>query len=521
MFSKVVTIAALLVAVAFQETGVLRVRVALLDPAGAATPIPRVVLLVSDNPATGEPRRVRTSNDGSVELKLKPGSYTVESDEPIGFGGKGYAWTQIVTVTPGRETVIDLTAANAEIGDAPTVSSRTSSSPDTAGAATAFSKWRDSVVEIWTPIAHASGFLIDGTGLIATNYRALGTATAVHVEITSGSNRIKVPAEVVVSERLTGTAIVRINPTVAATMTPIDPGCARREWTPVDYQQIVSTIATPLLSEKDLIDGPVSRVTPQAIFAELRIEPGSAGGPVFSESGELVGISALDEDAEGRRASEPWIVPLEQACQTIAAAAKKIVGAAPPATTRLPIDPVAKAAAAPRDDKAAKTQPPSISSNNFDIMLLTPSLAREATSQSGPKSDFANWNEYVRRAPPVIMIRVTPQFEESFWKLLARGAASTQGMALPPLKSFSSNFLKLQAYCGDTEVLPIHTFVIEHQVPEKSSAIREGLYVFDPESLSAKCGTVRLSMYSEKEPQKADNRTIDAKLFQQVVNSLQ
>ena len=520
MFLKAATIAALLIAVAGQETGVLRVRVALLDAAGAATAIPRVVLLVSDNPATGEPRRVRTSNDGSVELKLKPGSYTVESDEPIGFGGKGYAWTEVVTVTAGQQTVINLTAANAEIGDAPIVTSRTSSAPD-ATAATAFSKWRDSVVEIWTPTAHASGFLIDATGLIATNYRALGTATTVEVEITSGSNRIKVPGQVVVSERLTGTAIIRINPTVAATMTAIEPGCARHERTPVDYQQTVTTIAAPLLSEKDLIDGPVSRVTAQAIFADLRIEHGSAGGPVFSESGELVGISALDEDADGRRAGEAWVVPLEQACQTIAVAANKAAAAAPPAPTRLPIDPAVNASAAARDDKGPKTQAPALSSSNFDIALLTASLAREATSQNGPKSDFGNWNEYVRRAPPVIMIRVSPQFEESFWKLLARGAASTQGMALPPLKSFSSNFLRLQAYCGDTEVLPIHPFVIEHQVPEKSGAIREGLYVFDPESLNAKCGTVRLAMYSEKEPQKADNRTVDAKLFQQVANSLQ
>src|SRR5689334_15184000 len=113
MFAK---IAALMVALAVaQEGGVLRIRVLLTDVSGLATPIPRVVLLVSDNPSTNEPRRVRTANDGTVELKLKPGSYTVESDQPIAFGGKAYTWTQMIDVRPGREIVLDLTASNAEI----------------------------------------------------------------------------------------------------------------------------------------------------------------------------------------------------------------------------------------------------------------------------------------------------------------------------------------------------------------------------------------------------------------------
>lgn len=518
MLSRAAAVAVVLFALAGQDTGVLRVRVTLLDAAGVATPIPRVMLLVSDNPASTEPRRARTSADGTIELKLKPGSYTVESDAPIGFSGKGYAWTELVSVTAGRETVLELTAANAEIGDAPIATPRSTTSTDAASAATLFAKWRDAVVEIWTPTGHTTGFIVDGAGLIATSHHALGPTTSVEVEFTSGEQRFKVPGQVVVSERLTGTAIVRVNP--SATTVAIDPGCARSEWTPVDYQQTLTAITAPLLSDKDALDGPVSKVTTQAIFADLRLDRDGAGGPVFSEAGELVGISALDEDSDGRRASEPWVVPLDQACQTISAAVKKTAGTAPPPATRLPIDPPVKAATL-REDKAAKVQPPSLSSANFDIVLLSATQAREATSQNGPKADFGNWNEYVRRAPPVILIRVSPQFEESFWKMLARGAASTQGMALPPLKSFTSNFLRLQAYCGDKEVVPIHPFVIEHQVPEKSTAIREGLYVFDPAALNAQCGAVRLAMYSEKDPQKADVRTVDAKLFQQVANSLQ
>src|SRR5687768_17814359 len=68
-----------------QDTGMLRITVALTDASGNAIPIPRVQLLISDNPATQEPRRVRTGANGIIEIKLPPGSYTVESDLPVTF----------------------------------------------------------------------------------------------------------------------------------------------------------------------------------------------------------------------------------------------------------------------------------------------------------------------------------------------------------------------------------------------------------------------------------------------------
>ncbi len=99
--------------------------------------------------------------------------------------------------------------------------------------------------------------------------------------------------------------------------------------------------------------------------------------------------------------------------------------------------------------------------------------------------------------------------------MLARGAAATQGMAIPPLKSFTANFLRLRAYCGDAEVTPIHPFVIEHEVSGRSP-IREGLYVFERGAFGPHCPAVRFSMFSEKDPQRADTKAIDPKLFDQL-----
>ena len=115
MLTQLTAILALsLTLAAGQGAGTLRVRIELTDGSGVATPVPRLVLLISDNPPTDEPRRVRTTADGTIELKLAAGSYLVELDEPVGFRGTAYTWTQVVEVRDGRETILDLSAANAE-----------------------------------------------------------------------------------------------------------------------------------------------------------------------------------------------------------------------------------------------------------------------------------------------------------------------------------------------------------------------------------------------------------------------
>jgi len=106
-------------AAAGQAVGVLHIKITLTDAARASMPVPGHALLISDNPATSAPRRVVTAPDGAVDVRLRPGNYTVESDEPIAFGGRGYQWVQTVDIVAGRDLVLELTAANAEVGAAP------------------------------------------------------------------------------------------------------------------------------------------------------------------------------------------------------------------------------------------------------------------------------------------------------------------------------------------------------------------------------------------------------------------
>ena len=83
--------------------------------AGETTPVPRHSLLISSNPSSAAPRLIVTRGDGTADVELRPGNYTVESDRPVTFHGKAYQWTQTINVVAGRDTVLNLTPDNAEI----------------------------------------------------------------------------------------------------------------------------------------------------------------------------------------------------------------------------------------------------------------------------------------------------------------------------------------------------------------------------------------------------------------------
>src|SRR5437660_9450879 len=98
-----------------QTPSVLHIKITVMDAERKATPVPRHALLISDNPATTTPRRVLTTMDGTADVRLLPGNYTVESDEPVAIGGKAYQWTRTLDIVAGRDAVLELTADNAEI----------------------------------------------------------------------------------------------------------------------------------------------------------------------------------------------------------------------------------------------------------------------------------------------------------------------------------------------------------------------------------------------------------------------
>ena len=180
-------------AIAGQTLVVLRIRAVLTDATGRVTPVARHALIISDNPPTRETRRIVTNIDGTANVRLRPGNYIVESDQPVALQGKAYHWRQTLDIVAGRDLALDLTVANAVVEPIPpgTTNADTPLATDTSFL---LRQWLDSVVAVWTPTAHASGFLVDAAGLIATNQRVVGDATSVEVQL---SRSIKVAGTLV------------------------------------------------------------------------------------------------------------------------------------------------------------------------------------------------------------------------------------------------------------------------------------------------------------------------------------
>ncbi|MGQ0737154.1 MAG: trypsin-like peptidase domain-containing protein [Acidobacteriota bacterium] len=537
---RAIVLAMLFVAVtgagASQPAGILQIRVALVDADQKATPVPRHVLLISDNPATAGPRRIVTASDGTATVSLRPGSYIVESDQPLTFLGRAYQWTQVVEIAAGGGTTLELTADNAEIG--PVTAATATAAPVEADASALLMPWHDSVLAVWTPTAHASGFVVDAKGLVATNQRVIGTATSVEVQLTPA---VKVAGTVLVADPGRDVAILQVDPHVLAAVRPVPLACSRPSATSLGDGQEVFTIGTPLREGKGLSSGEVSRIGQNTVVADFGLAHGSTGGPVFAADGGVIGITSVADEKDGSRRGDARVVHIDDVCIVVAAAAAKMTKATPPSARHLPVEPArpipVEVLEASVERRAGSLSPYQVSSSDFDIAFITPVMLYAAAQQSeqssgrerrtgargadmarellGPLTDFKNWSEYAAEVPPVLLVRVTPKLVEGFWTMVARGAAQTQGVSLPSMKRFTAGFARMRALCGDAEVTPIHPFTIEQRISERDT-IAEGLYVFDPGALGLHCGTVKLVLYSEKAPEKGDTRVVDPKLLEQI-----
>ena len=528
---RALALAALLMATAAgQAPGVLHIKVLVVDADGRETPVPRYLLLISDNPASAPPRRVFTSAQGTADVKLPPGNYTIESDEPFAFQGRSYRWTQVLDMPAGRDASLELTGINSD--DDAAASSQVT--PLEAGASSILAEWQTSVVAVWTPTAFGSAFAIDPRGLVATSRRVVGSSTSPEVQITPA---VKVSARVLATDPVRDVSILWIDPQALKPARPVPLDCGSGTKPAARGDQILA-LGTNVRQEKRVTAGQINGTAAHLVPSTMMLSPGSGGGPVFTTSGALAGLSTMfaeDEEASG----ESRLVPTADICAVLAAAEKKMKESPPPDATPLPVEPSARFSDRALIE-AAKRNPDLTTyrlwSSGFEVAFITPAMIyasrneseddrrrrrqRSAPRNSGPEprldplENFSNWSSYLGDVPPVLLVRVTPRLVEGFWTRVARGAARTQGVSIPPIKRFKPGFSHLRAFCGAVEVPPVHPFKLEQRVTE-TEAIYEGLYAFAPGALSSSCGSVTLTFYADKD-QKGDTRVVDPKLLQQI-----
>jgi Trypsin-like peptidase domain len=524
-------------ATSVQQGAVLKITVTVVDADGHVRPVPRHALLISDNPVSAAPQRVVTAIDGTAQIALKPGNYTVESDEPLVFQGKIYDWMQTLDVPAGRETMLALTSANAEVGTPIEIGAGAAVRPASSASALLID-WQDSIVTIWSPTRLGSGFVIDARGLIATNQRLIGKATDVEVQVSPAK---KVAARVVAADATKDVAILWIDPSALAGAKPMTLAYARDGAPTVGEKEKLFAIEAPLDDRRSLASGLVSKVTSHTIVTNVNLDERSAGVPLLTAAGEVVAITTLADDDHAIHDIAPAAVRIDEARTLVAEAERKIQGAAPPSAQPLPTEPerpfeddALKEAATRR---GARVGAYIVNGEDFDVGFITPVMlygmrhredrtSGRGSGRSGANveemlkstravQDFVNWEDYASDYQPVVMIRVTPKFVESFWTSLGRAAAQSQGVDIPAMKHLKTGFASMQLFCGDREVTPIHPFQIEQRVGERQF-IYEGLYVFGPDAIGPHCSMVRLTLLSDKSGAKSDVRTVDAKIVQQI-----
>lgn len=494
-----------------QAQSKLHITITLTDSTGRVTSVARHALLVSDEPPSAPPRRIFTTPGGTVDVSLSPGRYAVESDRPVLFEGKRYEWSRRVDIVDGRDATLALTADNASV-DAGTAT-ETSSTPSGTDPSVLASQWQESVVGLWMPTRHASGFVVDARGLIVTSQRAIGTATAAEAQFAPD---VRVRATVLASDPVRDVAILWVNPSVVSSLPRLPLGCGQTP-PPVANRQELYAIGAGMTGQRHLTPGSVTGVGPRLLLSDLTLARTSAGGPVFTAQGPIGFTTVEDRDLDAR--SDARVVRIDQACELLVSAEKKVAEAMPPDAVRLPPEPRQVAVSALSEaakDRAGSVSPYTISTTDFDITLITPVHIYTAKDQAQRRvMDFGPWSEYFADYPRALVVRVTPKVAEGRWAKVARAAAMTQGMSLPSMKRAKAGFSRMRAFCGDAEITPIHPFVVEHRVSE-AEAISEGLYVFDPAGLAPPCSAVTLTVFSENEPQKGDTRVVNEKVLQQI-----
>jgi hypothetical protein len=155
------------------------------------------------------------------------------------------------------------------------------------------SRSRGSVVLLRIPSGLGSGFVVDKSGRIATNLHVLGEGGALSVVLPDGREVSDV--EVLATDGSHDLAVLRVH---ARDLPPVPLADSDR----VQAGDRVVAIGHPLGLENTVSDGLISAVRKlkddlTVLQISAPISPGSSGGPLFNERGEVIGISTLIANA--------------------------------------------------------------------------------------------------------------------------------------------------------------------------------------------------------------------------------
>lgn len=240
-----------------------------------------------DGGVNGEPLTARTSETGTFDIELKPGKYKIEGAKPLKFKGKTYEWKSEVIVTADQTATVALTGDDAIVHEDVIPTTR-----QVADEAKIYRAKVDGVATIEGESGHGTGFLIDPRGLILTNQHVVEGSRRLVARFHHG---LRVEAKLIASDPNLDVAILRVNPSVVKDLPVVALFHPEEGESLVTEGEKVLTIGSPLMEEKILTTGIVSKVKDGVIISDININPGNSGGPLLNLAGEAVGLTTFGE----------------------------------------------------------------------------------------------------------------------------------------------------------------------------------------------------------------------------------
>jgi len=495
-----------------------KVRVLIIDKDLNQKPVPFYIVQFHNEGSADPSTAVKTDLEGKAERQLPSGRYSITTTKPVELGGKRYSWNLQIQIT-GVEQRVDLTNDNARIEDLPLAAAPPAETKSSAGAAggeltALFDKLKNSVVAVHSESGKGSGFLVDSTGLVVTNNHVVNASSYLAVQF---DDQRKVPARLVAANPDKDVAIIRYDPSAfpEGVVAPLLSGEAASH---LAVGQRVFTIGNPLGRDKVLTTGVVSKIEKDSINSDININPGNSGGPLFTLDGQVAGIttSLLRNLAS--------IVPVEVVRPLVDTAKKEIGKEAPPTPILLPVEPTdyfpADALREVLKQERLDTKPYFLDAGQFQVGFFTPPLnfylrheqemaaARKAAKRSsGDASNAKPPNSVLEDAVdyrPVLLVRVRPKF----------------GVFLKV--RFKNGFVRMRLLCGGKEMTPIlpgrAEFDLYDQRERKVDTTFQGVYEYPADALTPACGNVVLEIFSEKDPNTPESKSVDAATVQRVWN---
>jgi Trypsin-like peptidase domain len=303
----------------------------------------------------------------------------------------------------------------------------------------------------------------------------------------------------------------------------------------------VFTIGSPLHQQKIVTSGMASKIEKTAIISDVNINHGNSGGPLFNSQGKVVGITSFGDFTSRGGPGVSGILKIEEAMPIIGQARSKMASNTRPKPDLLPVEPEdlfpIEAIKSTLLQEKFDSRAYSLGIGDFDLVMITPPLKYRAEKESEiraakekgkrnrksevavqdtfrPLDDLKNWEVYVGEYKPVLLVRATPKLRETGGSILLRSLVSPN---VPAKLRFKADFYKMTLVCGSKEVVPILPGKIAHVVDVRTGLVNatdatyEGFYEYPADSIGPSCGQVTMTLYAEKDPNKALTKKLDDK----------